>query len=51
MSLLEILNDGMAYVCEGSVSHWERIRKLRAFLTGEAADFYEDLLQDNAREW
>ncbi|KAK0234512.1 hypothetical protein EDD85DRAFT_774237 [Armillaria nabsnona] len=48
---LKFLNDGTAYVCEGGVPCRERVRKLGAFLTGEAADFYEDLVEDNAREW
>ncbi|KAK0433663.1 hypothetical protein EV421DRAFT_1909994 [Armillaria borealis] len=48
---LKFLNDGTAYVREGGVPRRERVRKLDAFLTGEAADFYEDLVEDNAREW
>ncbi|SJL12635.1 uncharacterized protein ARMOST_16064 [Armillaria ostoyae] len=48
---LKFLNDGTAYVREGGVPRREHVRKLGAFLTGEAADFYEDLVEDNAREW
>ncbi len=48
---LKFLNNGMAYIREGGIPHRERVQKLGAFLTGEATDFYEDLVEDNAREW
>lgn len=39
---LKFLNNGTAYICEGGVPRQEHVWKLGAFLTGKAADFYED---------
>ncbi len=50
-AFLKFLNDGTVYVKEGGIPHQEWVCKLGSFLMGTAADFYEDLVEDNTREW
>ncbi len=48
---MKFIDDATAYLREGGVPRRERVQKLGTFLTGSAAEFFEDIVQDNAREW
>ncbi|KAK0429930.1 hypothetical protein EV421DRAFT_1692143, partial [Armillaria borealis] len=48
---LTFMDDANAYLHEGGVPRKDRVRKIEAFLTGKAQQFYRSMIQDQARHW
>ncbi|KAK0231391.1 hypothetical protein IW262DRAFT_1262466 [Armillaria fumosa] len=48
---LKFINNATAYLRERGVSQWKCVCKLGTFLTDAAAEFYKDIVQDNAHDW
>ncbi|KAK0462191.1 hypothetical protein IW261DRAFT_1576434 [Armillaria novae-zelandiae] len=48
---LTFMDDVNAYLREGGVPQKDRVRKIGAFLTGKAQQFYHSMIRDQARHW